>query len=262
MPYDEPDTSVGHNMPNHAPKIFTLLALVSTSVTATVASDQDKNNIRPDKPDVNWILQRIKSINQAEIEAINQKNAIDNAVTQIINSGEFDHLSSSDIKEARKILIELEDILVDDRAAVHVKSDRSGRGLLDMFASLADIRQDSGLVRGGNQSEPQRGIFEFVSEVAGNILGGVSDKNDGPVLIPNHCWYGLVKNTFIIWALKTMQNLAKYFSILTDRCQIPKQEKFCKLKAALTPCLLSDSRSRVNVSLIFVPLNNTKIQIK
>ena len=67
---------------------------------------------------------------------------------------------------------------------------RDARGLLDLFSALADIRTDSTtLVRGGNQTgDESRGILDFVADVATSILGGASDKNSGPVLIPNHCW--------------------------------------------------------------------------
>lgn len=100
------------------------------------------------------------------------------------------------------MLMDLEDLLVSedelhrgfkDLNSLHQGSrgSRQSRGLLDLFSSLADMRQDSSLIRGGNSTgHDERGILEFVSEVAGNILGGaISNKNDGPVLIPNHCWY-------------------------------------------------------------------------
>ena len=67
---------------------------------------------------------------------------------------------------------------------------RRARGLLEMFYSLSDIRTGGDdLVRGGNSTGfEDRGILDFVAEVATNLLGGASDKNEGPVLIPNHCW--------------------------------------------------------------------------
>ena len=125
---------------------------------------------RPDKPDVDWILERIKSINKQEIEAINSKNLIDNAVSSVSSKSDFKHLSASEIKEAKELLLQVEDMLVEDGG----RGGRSGRGLLNLFANLADLRQDSGLVRGGNSTgDESRGILEFVSEVAGSILGRV-----------------------------------------------------------------------------------------
>jgi len=194
----EADRPVGHMMPNHAPKLFLYLVVVLVHTTRTAWYSKD---IRPEKPDVDWILQRIKTINQKEVEAINQKhdedvqsynkqtNTIDNAIYSVSSKSDFKHLTSSDIKVAKELLIELEDLLVPENGEPSVRQDRSGRGLLDLFTSLADLRQDSTLIRGGNSTGDERGIFEFVSEVAGSILGGVSNKNDGPVLIPNHCWY-------------------------------------------------------------------------
>ena len=193
----EADRPVGHMMPNHAPKLFLYLVVVLVHTTRAAWYSKD---IRPEKPDVDWILQRIKTINQKEVEAINQKheqdvqsynkqtNTIDNAIYSVSSKSDFKHLTSSDIKVAKELLIELEDLLVPENGEPSVRQDRSGRGLLDLFTSLADLRQDSTLIRGGNSTGDERGIFEFVSEVAGSILGGVSNKNDGPVLIPNHCW--------------------------------------------------------------------------
>ena len=189
------DPPVGHNMPNHAPKLFLYLVVVLIHTTRAAWYSKD---IRPEKPDVDWILQRIKTINQKEVEAINKKHeeeesienqkiTIDNAIYSVSSKSDFKHLTSSDIKVAKELLLELEDLMVQENGESSVRQDRSGRGLLDLFTSLADIRQDSTLIRGGNKTD-ERGIFEFVSEVAGSILGGVSNKNDGPVLIPNHCW--------------------------------------------------------------------------
>ena len=45
--------------------------------------------------------------------------------------------------------------------------------------------------RGGNSTGDERGIFDFVADIATSLLGGIggaSDKDTGPVLIPNHCW--------------------------------------------------------------------------
>ena len=182
-------------MLNHAPKLFLYLVVVLIHTTRAAWYSKD---IRPEKPDVDWILQRIKTINQKEVEAINKKHeeeesienqkiTIDNAIYSVSSKSDFKHLTSSDIKVAKELLLELEDLMVQENGESSVRQDRSGRGLLDLFTSLADIRQDSTLIRGGNKTD-ERGIFEFVSEVAGSILGGVSNKNDGPVLIPNHCW--------------------------------------------------------------------------
>ena len=158
---------------------------------------------RPEKPSVNWILERVKNINEAEVEAIEERQKaaalIDSTVRTAASQRDFKHLSSSDLKEAKNLLMDLEDLLVSedelhrgfkDLNSLHPRGSRQSRGLLDLFSSLADMRQDSGLIRGGNNTgDHERGILEFVSEVAGNILGGaISNKNDGPVLIPNHCW--------------------------------------------------------------------------
>ena len=65
---------------------------------------------------------------------------------------------------------------------------RDGRGLASLFAALA-ADTSSQLVRGGNSTgDESRGIFDFVADVATSIIGGATDKNSGPVLIPNHCW--------------------------------------------------------------------------
>ena len=42
--------------------------------------------------------------------------------------------------------------------------------------------------RGGNSTGDERGILDFMVDMASNFLGGASDKDDSPVLIPNHCW--------------------------------------------------------------------------
>ena len=69
------------------------------------------------------------------------------------------------------------------------RGSRRGRGLLEMFSALTDMRTDSSLIRGGNQTDfDNRGIFDFVADVANSLLGGASDKDSAPVLIPNHCW--------------------------------------------------------------------------
>ena len=91
------------------------------------------------------------------------------------------------VMEAKELLMEVEDLLVSEKG--NFVSDRQGRGLWDMFSALADVRTDTTtLIRGGNSTGDERGILDFAFEVAGSIIGGVSNKNDGPVLIPNHCW--------------------------------------------------------------------------
>ena len=83
--------------------------------------------------------------------------------------------------------------MANDVQAVHGRQEegrggRSGRGLLHLFEALSDLRTDSSLIRGGNSTGDERGILDFVADVATSLLGGASDKNDAPVLIPNHCW--------------------------------------------------------------------------
>jgi hypothetical protein len=53
-----------------------------------------------------------------------------------------------------------------------------------------DPDQSSGLdIRGGNSTGDERGILDFVANLATTLLGGGNqDKDSGPVLIPNHCW--------------------------------------------------------------------------
>ena len=142
--------------------------------------------VRPEKPSTDWILNRIKNINQQEVASIerDKSDALDKAVKAVIRNSDYD-LSDEEIREAKEMLLQLEEML--DQGLV---SDRSGRGLFDLFVSLADMRHEPDtLIRGGNSTnDNNRGILDFVSEVAGTILGGVSNKNDGPVLIPNHCW--------------------------------------------------------------------------
>ena len=180
------------------PAMGLLLALASLVCEAGAS-------IRPEAPSADWILQRIQQINARELDTRRHKleqlrgrerereevaNNIESAVSSVSGSSEYRHLSAGDIQEARALLLQLEDILVMDEAGQLSLSTgaRSGRGLLDLFTGLADLRHDSTLIRGGNSTGPERGILEFVADVAGNILGGVSNKNDGPVLIPNHCW--------------------------------------------------------------------------
>ena len=178
------------------PAMGLLLALASLVCEAGAS-------IRPEAPSADWILQRIQQINARELDTRRHKleqlrgrereevaNNIESAVSSVSGSSEYRHLSAGDIQEARALLLQLEDILVMDEAGQLSLNTgaRSGRGLLDLFTGLADLRHDSTLIRGGNSTGPERGILEFVADVAGNILGGVSNKNDGPVLIPNHCW--------------------------------------------------------------------------
>ena len=65
---------------------------------------------RPDKPSVDWIIERIKKINEAEVEAIEERQKaaalIDSAVMSAYEAShsDFKHLSSSDLKEARNLL--------------------------------------------------------------------------------------------------------------------------------------------------------------
>ena len=141
--------------------------------------------------DKDWILQRIQSVNDAEVTNIDTKHRssdtldIEGAVRSVVSDSDYGHLSEADLRVAKEMLLQMEDMLVSSRG-----KERSGRGLFDLFVSLADMSHDSDtLIRGGNSTNHNdRGILDFVSEVAGTILGGVSNKNDGPVLIPNHCW--------------------------------------------------------------------------
>ena len=167
-----------------------LTLLLSLSAVA-LASVVHHSRHQPD-----WILQRIQSINAAEVAAIDSKHSvgsggdsvdIESAVRTVLASSDYGHLSEQDLRLARDMLLQMEDLLASSSSR---GGDRSGRGLFDLFVSLADMSHDSDtLIRGGNSTNHNdRGILDFVSEVAGTILGGVSNKNDGPVLIPNHCW--------------------------------------------------------------------------
>ena len=78
--------------------------------------------------------------------------------------------------------------MVESEGSQEGRGSRSGRGLLHLFEALSDLRTDSSLIRGGNSTGDERGILDFVADVATSLLGGASDKNDAPVLIPNHCW--------------------------------------------------------------------------
>ena len=164
--------------PSHV-TLLTLSSLTSLSLASVVHHGRDKD----------WILARIQGINSAEVASIDSKHGsssdsvdIDSAVRTVLGGSDYGHLSDQDLRVARDMLLQMEDMLV--------SRERSGRGLFDLFVSLADMSHDSDtLIRGGNSTNHNdRGILDFVSEVAGTILGGVSNKNDGPVLIPNHCW--------------------------------------------------------------------------
>ena len=136
-----------------------------------------------------WILQRIQLINEKEVDEIDKRKLSREAVGEFYKSARNDKQvksarsrdTFSDQKDAEK---ELESLVVTGEGV------RDARGLLDLFTALADIRTDSTqLVRGGNSTgDESRGILDFVADVATSILGGASDKNSGPVLIPNHCW--------------------------------------------------------------------------
>jgi len=69
------------------------------------------------------------------------------------------------------------------------RSSRTARGLADMFVSVLGIQDDTTLVRGGNSTGDERGILDFVVNIASNFLGGADDKQDNPVFIPNYCWF-------------------------------------------------------------------------
>merc|ERR1719350_2596537 len=70
-------------------------------------------------------------------------------------------------------------------------SDREERGFGEFFNNIVSrVNSPVSLVRGGNSTHgDERGIFDFIGNIANSILGGADDKVSGPVLIPNHCWY-------------------------------------------------------------------------
>ena len=71
---------------------------------------------RPEKPSVDWILERIKNINEAEVEAIEERQKaaalIDSAVRTAASQSDFKHLTSSDLKEAKNLLMESVSVLM------------------------------------------------------------------------------------------------------------------------------------------------------
>ena len=177
--YEGDVSSVRHNMPRRD----LLLLLASLSAGAWTSQTSDTAHTK------DWILGRIQSVNQKEIQKINTKNAVQDAFSKLRSRKSFttDDLQLMSVMEAKELLMEVEDLLVSEKG--NFVSDRQGRGLWDMFSALADVRTDTTtLIRGGNSTGDERGILDFAFEVAGSIIGGVSNKNDGPVLIPNHCW--------------------------------------------------------------------------
>ena len=173
-------------MLNHAPQLILLLLLVAR--TSQGAWSSSKRGEEKEKG-AEWILQRIQLINEKEVDEIDKRKLSREAVGEFYKSTRNDKQvksarsrdTFSDLKDAEK---ELESLVVTGEGV------RDARGLLDLFTALADIRTDSTqLVRGGNSTgDESRGILDFVADVATSILGGASDKNSGPVLIPNHCW--------------------------------------------------------------------------
>jgi len=108
---------------------------------------------------------------------------------------EIQAIQMEEEEKARKDRVTRIAKMANDVQAVHGRHEeeerggRRGRGLLHLFEALSDLRTDSSLIRGGNSTGDERGILDFVADVATSLLGGASDKNDAPVLIPNHCWY-------------------------------------------------------------------------
>jgi len=181
-------------MLNHAPQLLLLLLVAGSAAGAwnnnNLDKKEEKSKVRTAKQDdAEWILKRIQSINQQEVDEIDKKKLSRQAVGEFYKSArDIKHITSDDSRdsEARKVL---EDLAAGGGEGI--QSVRDERGLLDLFTALADMRTDTTqLVRGGNSTgDESRGIFDFVADVATSILGGASDKNTGPVLIPNHCWY-------------------------------------------------------------------------
>ena len=105
---------------------------------------------------------------------------------------EIQAIQMEEEEKARKERVTRIAKMANDVEAVHGRQEgrgsRSGRGLLHLFEALSDLRTDSSLIRGGNSTGDEHGILDFVADVATSLLGGASDKNDAPVLIPNHCW--------------------------------------------------------------------------
>ena len=190
-------SSVRLSMPRlHQTPLLLLLFLSLTFLTRLSAgawnselSGQNDFSERHQQKD--WLLSRIQSINQKEVQKITRQEAdrtVEAAISKLRSRKSFttEDLKEMSVTEAKQLLMDVEDLLVSEKG--DFVSDRQGRGLWDMFSSLADIRTDSTLIRGGNSTGDERGILDFALEVAGSLIGGVSNKNDGPVLIPNHCW--------------------------------------------------------------------------
>ena len=191
--------AVGHNMLNHAPQLLLLLLVAGTVSGAWSNNHLEKKKekgagaVRSAKQaDAEWILKRIQSINEKEVDEFDKKKLSRQAVSDFYKSVRGDkHIKSDRSRDASSEFnaadAAFENLVVDGEG---IHSVRDARGLLDLFTALADIRTDTTqLVRGGNSTgDESRGILDFVADVATSILGGASDKNSGPVLIPNHCW--------------------------------------------------------------------------
>ena len=179
---------------HQTPLLLLLLHLIFLTRISAGAWNSDKagrNDFSETQQHKDWILSRIQSINQKEVEKISSLQAertVEAAISRLRSRKSFttEDLKEMSVTEAKQLLTEVQELLVSEKG--DFVSDRQGRGLWDMFSSLADIRTDSTLIRGGNSTGDERGILDFALEVAGSLIGGVSNKNDGPVLIPNHCW--------------------------------------------------------------------------
>lgn len=177
-------------MLNHAPQLILLLLLVAGTSSGAWGGSKREEKKEKGGVDAEWILQRIQLINEKEVDEVDKRKLSRDAVSEFYKSVRNDKQvksgrsrdSFSDLSDADE---ELQNLVVTGEGV------RDARGLLDLFTALADIRTDSTqLVRGGNRTgDESRGILDFVADVATSILGGASDKNSGPVLIPNHCWY-------------------------------------------------------------------------
>ena len=176
-------------MLNHAPQLILLLLLVAGTSSGAWGGSKREEKKEKGGVDAEWILQRIQLINEKEVDEVDKRKLSRDAVSEFYKSVRNDKQvksgrsrdSFSDLSDADE---ELQNLVVTGEGV------RDARGLLDLFTALADIRTDSTqLVRGGNRTgDESRGILDFVADVATSILGGASDKNSGPVLIPNHCW--------------------------------------------------------------------------
>ena len=96
-----------------------------------------------------------------------------------------------DIEQIVEDIQAINEVLVDSGSeGLKVGSDREERGLSDFFSDIIQrVKPPVSLVRGGNNTYgDERGIFDFIGNIANSILGGADDKVSGPVLIPNHCW--------------------------------------------------------------------------